>query len=58
MENTGLVLKHAAGISFDLTVEETLGLFDFINAYRQTLLTMQQETDPHIERVVLDEHDN
>ncbi len=26
MEESGLVLKHSAGISFDLTVDETLEL--------------------------------
>ena len=58
MEGTGLILKHPSGINFDLTLEETLGLSDFINVYRETLLAMQQsadarETDPRLERVVL-----
>jgi hypothetical protein len=56
MEDTGLVLKHASGINFDLTLEETLGLLDFINAYRRTLLILQEqerETDPQLERIVL-----
>jgi hypothetical protein len=56
MEESGLVLKHASGINFDLTPEETLGLFDFITAYRPTLLSLQEEcdTDPRLERIVLD----
>jgi hypothetical protein len=58
MEETGLILRHEAGISFELRPDETLGLWDFINAYRQTLIAMQQDTDPQIERVVLDEHDS
>ena len=58
MEETGLILKHEAGISFELRPDETLGLWDFINAYRQTLIAMQQDTDPRIERIVVDEHDN
>lgn len=60
MEETGLILRHASGINFDLTPEETLGLLDFINAYRQTLLTLQQErdTDPELERVVIDRDDS
>jgi hypothetical protein len=61
MEENGLTLKHAAGINFDLTVEETLGLFDFINVYRETLLTLRQadpETDPRLERVVIHDEDN
>ncbi|GAC1430972.1 MAG: hypothetical protein PVS3B3_17080 [Ktedonobacteraceae bacterium] len=57
MEEMGLILKHASGISFDLTPEETLSLLDFINAYRQTLLMMQQESDhdtePELERIVI-----
>jgi hypothetical protein len=56
MEESGLVLKHAAGINFDLTVEETLGLFDFINVYRETLLALkpsEPETDPRLERVTI-----
>lgn len=61
MEECGLVLRHASGINFDLTPEETLGLLDFINAYRQTLLSMQdqlRDTDPSIERVVLEREDD
>ncbi|GAC1366155.1 MAG: hypothetical protein NVS2B12_27650 [Ktedonobacteraceae bacterium] len=62
MEETGLILRHASGINFDLTLEETLGLLDFINAYRQTLLALQQEqerdTEPELERIVLDSDDS
>ena len=67
MEESGLVLRHASGINFDLTPEETLGLLDFINAYRQTLLFLQErerdllqerDTDPEIERIVVDRDDN
>lgn len=57
MEESGLILRHASGINFDLNIEETLALLDFINAYRQTLLAMQQqdrETDPQMERIVLE----
>ena len=56
MEDTGLVLKHASGINFDLTLGETLGLLEFINAYRHTLLILseqERETDPQLERIVL-----
>jgi hypothetical protein len=58
MEESGLVLRHPSGISFDLTPEETLALLGFINAYRQTLLLLQQqerETDPALQRIVLDD---
>jgi len=61
MEESGLILRHASGINFDLTPDETLGLLDFITAYRQTLLTLQEQerqeqerdTDPHMARIVL-----
>jgi len=57
MEEYGLLLKHASGICFDLTPEETLGLLDFIQAYRTTLLELQQEreTDPQLKSIVLDD---
>ena len=63
MEETGLILRHATGISFELTVDETLGLLNFINVYRQTLLAMQEEqddveTEPRLERVVIQKEDN
>lgn len=56
MEESGLILKHPSGISFDLTPEETLGLLDFITAYRPTLLALQEErdTDPRMVSIVLD----
>ena len=58
MEETGLILRHASGINFDLTPEETLGLLDFITAYRQTLLSLQErDTDPRMECIVLDTDD-
>jgi hypothetical protein len=60
MEESGLVLGHMSGINFDLTVEETVGLMEFLNAYRHTLSALQQEnereTDPCMERVVVDKN--
>lgn len=61
MEEGGLALKHAVGIHFDLTVEETLGLLDFITVYRETLLALREgdpETDPCLERIHLSEDDD
>ena len=63
MEETGLILRHATGISFELTVDETLGLLNFISVYRQTLLALQDEqddveTEPRLERVVIQKEDN
>lgn len=60
MEENGLTLKHAAGINFDLTVEETLALLDFINVYRETLLSLQEderETEPRLESITLPKDD-
>jgi hypothetical protein len=58
MEENGLILGHMSGINFDLTVDETVGLMEFLNAYRQTLSALQhdndeRETDPCMERVVV-----
>ena len=45
MGESGLILKHATGISFDLTTEETLVLLDFLSPYRQALLAMRSNTE-------------
>ena len=37
IEDTQLVITHEVGISFDLTSEEALGIWSFINMYRQSL---------------------
>jgi hypothetical protein len=56
MEETGLIIKHSAGISFDLTPEESLGLLDFLSAYRQTLqaIRMEADTEPQLESITFD----
>ena len=51
MEETGLVIKHATGIAFELTPEETLGFLDFMKAYQQTLISMRSE-DPETQPIV------
>lgn len=58
MAPTGLILRHATGISFDLTPDETLGLLNFLNAYQQTLLVLRERdqerhTEPRMESVVI-----
>ena len=62
MEENGLVLRHASGINFDLTVDETVGLLDFLNAYRQTLTALQidneRDTDPYLERIILEKKED
>jgi len=52
MGESGLILKHATGITFDLTAEETLELLDFINPYRKTLLYMRPDTEVDTETVI------
>ena len=55
------MLGHASGINFDLTVDEAVGLMDFLNVYRETLSALQEEherhTDPCLERVVVSKPD-
>lgn len=61
MEENGMVLGHVSGINFDLTVDEAVGLMDFLNVYRQTLSALQEDqerhTDPCMERVVVSKKD-
>lgn len=61
LEENGLVLGHASGINFDLTIDEAVGLMDFLNVYRQTLSALQEDheryTDPCLERVVISKQD-
>ena len=57
VEENGLILTHQSGISFDLTPDETLKLFDFIKVYRQALLDTDCDTEPRMERVVVEEHE-
>jgi hypothetical protein len=49
-ENGLLVLKHPAGICFDVTLDETLELLDFLSIHRSALLAIDRgqsrETDP------------
>jgi hypothetical protein len=54
MEETSLILTHAAGISFDLTLDEAVGLVEFIKVYRSAIAIAQCDTEPRLERIVLD----
>jgi hypothetical protein len=56
-EETELVLTHQSGISFDLTPDEALNLFDFIKVYRQALIDTEFDTEPRLERVVVEERE-
>jgi hypothetical protein len=55
MEETGLVLKHPSGVSFDFRPNEVLGLWNFIDFYREQLSDMQLDTRPQIEAVDTEE---
>jgi hypothetical protein len=55
MEETGLVLKHPSGVSFDFLPNEVLGLWNFIDFYREQLSDMQLDTRPQIEAVDTEE---
>jgi hypothetical protein len=58
MEESGLVLTHPSGISFDMTAYEALELQDFLKFYRRTLITSERETNPELERIVIEEREN
>ena len=57
VEDSGIVLTHPSGISFEITADEALDLQDFLKVYRQTLLTTERETNPEIERIIIREHE-
>jgi hypothetical protein len=57
MEDSGLVLTHPSGISFDMTADEALDLQTFLKVYRQALLTTERETNPELERIIIEEHE-
>ncbi len=49
METSQLVLTHSSGISFMLTREEMIKLFNFIKVYQETLMLEQADTESRIE---------
>lgn len=57
IEDSGIVLTHPSGISFEITADEALDLQDFLKVFRQTLLITERETNPEIERIVIEEHE-
>jgi hypothetical protein len=58
MEESGLVLTHPSGISFDMTADEALELQDFLKVYRRALITSERETNPELERIIIEERKN
>ena len=57
MEDSGLILTHPSGISFDITADEALDLQEFLKVYRRALLTSERETNPELERIIIEEHE-
>lgn len=53
IDNNQLILSHSAGISFSLTLEEALGLFNFISVYQDTITHRLADTEPRIEIIPL-----
>jgi hypothetical protein len=58
METSQLVLTHASGISFMLTREEAIGLFNFIKVYQETFILKQADTESRIEIISLKNANN
>ena len=58
MEETGLILTHPTGLSFELTLDETVELMEFIRVYQDAIATMLHDTAPRIERIVIHEQAN
>ena len=49
MDETGLVLKHPTGINIDFRPNEVLGLWKFIDFYREQLSDLEPDTKPDLE---------
>jgi hypothetical protein len=45
IEETGLILTHPTGISFDLTLDEEVGLMGLIKVYQDARAAAQQDLD-------------
>jgi len=52
LKKTGLTLTHETGISFDLTLEESLGLFRLLQAYYETFLSLKGDREQHTEELL------
>ena len=51
MEETGLVIKHPTGLSFDLLPDEVIALGNFIECYRESLAEVQRDTEPRLNAI-------
>lgn len=56
--DSGLVLTHPSGISFELTADEALELLQFLKVYIRTINPTERETNPELERIVLKDHES
>ena len=55
MEETGLILKHPSGLSFDFLPNEVLGLWNFIDFYREQLSDTQLYTKHQLDAIDTEE---
>ncbi len=58
MGDSGLILTHPSGISFEITADEALELQDFLKVYHRALITSERETNPELERIVSERETN
>lgn len=55
IEENRLILKHPSGVSFDLLSDEALGLWDFIDVYKASLISMKKNTKRPIDAIDTEE---
>jgi hypothetical protein len=55
MEETGLILKHPSGISFDFLPNEVLAIWNFIDFYREQLSDTRLATETRLEAIETEE---
>jgi hypothetical protein len=57
IEEDSFIVTHQAGIKFDLTRDEAVGLLDFLISYQDILSHSDPDTDPRMKRVILRKDD-
>ena len=55
LEETGLILTHKAGISFDMTPDEIEGLIGFLNVHWNAIRAAQPDAAPRLKPVTNEE---
>ena len=55
MDESGLTLKHPTGISIDFRPNEVLGLWRFIDFYREQLAAMQHDAQSQLNEAETEE---